>query len=511
VWTIDQEIEWQPLLERPSALLQMPVIPATRQTRSAAPIAILGVPFDPLTLTDALAEIEKMIASRRAHYLVTANVDFLVQAKRDLELRRILIEADLTLCDGTPLLWASRWLGNPLPERVAGADLVPRLIEVAALKQYRLFFLGGKPEVTAQAVAQVKRQYPGLAVTGYSPPFRPLLEMPQADILRRIREAKPDVLLVSFGCPKAEKWMAMHYKSLGVPVIIGVGGTIDFLAGGLKRAPVWMQRCGAEWLFRLLQEPRRLARRYGSDLWDFSRAILQQWWRLQGRPQRARHTPPVSAVVMEPTWQRLRVPDRFDLHGIGRAADIWGKCNRRHCLLELGNVKFIDSSALALLVRLDRELRRADRRLVLLDPSREVQRALKLMRLDTFFLTARDVLEARQVIHKSMQEEAAPVALPAFSSHPPLAWQGEITHHNVHRVWHLTKTQIEAMAPWRKDLVIEVSAVRFIDSAGLGLMLRAKKEAERLGATLTFACVPPAVQNALKEAELHIVCRQEAA
>ncbi|MFL6544337.1 MAG: WecB/TagA/CpsF family glycosyltransferase [Candidatus Udaeobacter sp.] len=514
MWTIGQDIEWETLLEPPSTALQKPVIPVIHQSPKRSPIAILGVPFDSLGLTGALAEIEKMIASGRAHYVVTANVDFLVQARQDMELRRILIEADLALCDGTPLLWASRWLGNPLPERVAGADLVPRLIEIAALKEYRLFFLGGKPEVTAQAVGNLERQYPGLRVTGYSPPFRPLLEMPNADILRRIREAKPDVLLVSFGCPKAEKWMAMHYQSLGVPVVIGVGGTIDFLAGNLKRAPVWMQQSGVEWLFRLFQEPRRLARRYGSDLWDFSRAILTQWWTLQGRPRRARPTPPISALVVEPNWQRLRVPERFDLHGIGRAVDVCeqGKRSPRHCLLEMGNVKFIDSTALALLVRLDKELRRAGRRLVLLEPSREVQRALKLMRLDAFFLVAADVLEARQVIQASTQEPVAPVALAGLSSHPSLAaWQGEITRHNVRRVWRLTKMQIEAMARWRKDLVIELSAVRFIDSAGIGLMLRAKKEAERLGATLTFTRVPPAVQNALERAELDIFCGQEAA
>src|SRR5439155_1427845 len=176
MWTIDQEIDWQTMWEPPLASLQKPVVPSMRSGQTPPAVAILGVPFDALTLTTAVEEFEKMIASRQPHYLVTANVDFLVQARRDPELRRILIEAD--------------------------------------------------------------------------------------------------VVLVSFGCPKAEKWMAMHYQSLGVPVVIGVGGTIDFLAGSLRRAPLWMQRCGTEWLFRLLQEPRRLARRYGSDLWDFSRAIF---------------------------------------------------------------------------------------------------------------------------------------------------------------------------------------------------------------------------------------------
>jgi N-acetylglucosaminyldiphosphoundecaprenol N-acetyl-beta-D-mannosaminyltransferase len=390
---------------------------AERRRQSPPAIAILGVPFDPLTLAQALAELQNMIASRRPHYVVTANVDFLAQARRDLELRRILVEADLVLCDGMPLVWASRWLGNPLPERVAGADLVPQLIQAAAAKKYRIFFLGGKPDVAEQAVARLTQQFPEVVIAGhYSPPFQPLSEMPHEDILRRIRAAQPDVLLVSFGCPKAEKWMAMHYQSLGVPVVIGVGGTIDFLAGHLKRAPVWMQRSGLEWLFRLLQEPRRLAGRYGRDLWFFSRAILQQWWRLQRRARRARHSPPGSAVVVEPTWQRLRVPERFDREAIGRVGPIWEETGGRHCLIELANVKFIDSTAIALLARLEKRLRRAGRQLVLLEPSQAVHRALRLMGLENFFLTATDILDARQAIQARSHEEASMVAQPAFIS-----------------------------------------------------------------------------------------------
>src|SRR5882672_2502311 len=220
------------------------------------PIAMLGVPFDNVTTTEAMELIERMIASRRPHYLITANVDFLVQAREDVELRRIFFDADLVLCDGTPLLWASRLLGNPLPERVAGADLVPLLIRLAAERGYRLFLLGATPASSSQAVAKLTAAYPNLIIAGhYSPPFNKLLEMDHEEIARRIREAKPDLLFVSFGCPKQEKWIAMHYRALGVPVAAGVGATIDFLAGNFKRAPVWMRRSGFEWVYRMAQEP----------------------------------------------------------------------------------------------------------------------------------------------------------------------------------------------------------------------------------------------------------------
>src|SRR5205807_3212753 len=149
---------------------------------------------------------------------------------------------------------------------------------------YRLFFLGATPESAAAVVIRMEAAYPGLVIAGhYSPPFNKLLEMDHEEIRRRIQDAAPDLLLVSFGCPKQEKWVAMHYRSLGVPVTAGVGATIDFLAGQVRRAPVWMQRSGTEWMFRLAQEPRRLFRRYVTDFWVFGSSIFPQWWQLQAR------------------------------------------------------------------------------------------------------------------------------------------------------------------------------------------------------------------------------------
>src|SRR5262245_4369099 len=244
---------------------------------AAAPIAILGVPFDNITTQEALRLIDGMILSRQPHYLVTANVDFLVQALDDVELRRILFDAHLVLCDGTPLVWVSRLLGNPLPERVAGADLMPLLLRVAAERKYRLFLLGASQESAWSAIKNLQTEFPNLIIAGsYSPPFRQLLEMDHDEITSRIRAAEPDILLVSFGCPKQEKWIAMHYRSLAVPVCVGVGATIDFLAGQYRRAPGWMRRGGLEWLFRLAQEPRRLLRRYLKDFWKFGGNIRVQ-------------------------------------------------------------------------------------------------------------------------------------------------------------------------------------------------------------------------------------------
>ncbi|MBU6399796.1 MAG: WecB/TagA/CpsF family glycosyltransferase [Verrucomicrobia bacterium] len=491
------------VLEPPTSSQPDSLVPSSRRSETSAPrVAILGVPFDHLTMAQTIERIEQMIASRRPHYVVTANVDFLVQARQDVELRRILVEADLVLCDGTPLVWASRLLGNPLPGRVAGADLVPRLIQQAAERNYRIFFLGGAPEVSARAVLNLQNQYPRLKIVGsYSPSFVPLLEMDHAEMCRRIREARPDLLFVAFGCPKAEKWMAMHYRGLGVPVLIGVGGTIDFLAGRLQRAPVWMQHGGVEWIWRLLQEPRRLVGRYLADLRHFGIALLRQWWRLHTRPRSLSTADHSASVRVESTWQRVRVPAWLDAAAVRRDQLFWDQEIRRHCLLELDQVRFIDSTGVGLLVGLQKRLHATGHTLVLLAPSRSVRRALRLMRLEDFFRVATDAAQASQVIREQGVEMNLPPDLNVALSQP-LLWQGEITAANADQVWQHTRTWIRAARCRSVPLVIDLAAVRFIDCSGLGVMVRAKKLAAQQQVWLRFAGAQANVRNVLRWARL---------
>lgn len=246
-------------------------------TQQKERIELLQIPFDRVTMKGALSRIDEMVTARSPSFIATANVDFLVQARSDGELRSVLHRADLVVCDGKPLVWLSRLLGKALPERVAGSDLVPRLLETSEQNGWSVYFLGGREDVLEQAVHKTSLKHAGLKIAGaYSPPFAPLAKMNHDDICERIREAKPDILLVSFGCPKQEKWIARHYAKLHVPVSIGVGATIDFLAGSMKRAPKWMQQSGMEWVFRLLQEPRRLLKRYATDLVVFGVAALNE-------------------------------------------------------------------------------------------------------------------------------------------------------------------------------------------------------------------------------------------
>jgi N-acetylglucosaminyldiphosphoundecaprenol N-acetyl-beta-D-mannosaminyltransferase len=475
---------------------------------SSRALAMLGVVFDHVTTQQALDRIEDMVASRRPHYVVTANVDFVVQARRDVELQRILLAADLVLCDGTPLVWASRLLGNPLPERVAGADLVPRLVQQAAQKGYRVFFLGGAPGIAAAAARKLQTQFPSLHMAGYySPPFRALLEMDREEIAGRIRATKPDLLFVSFGCPKAEKWIAMHYRFLGVPVVMGVGATIDFLAGHRKRAPRWMQRGGMEWIYRLLQEPRRLFRRYATDLWQFAPAMAAQWRRMpsRGGDRSAPAGEPndsVRAVLQEPTWQRLEPPKRLDQRAVQRDRALWETImnDSRHCLLEMAGVQFLDATAAGLLVRLHQRLRAADNFLVLLDPSAAVTRALRLMGLEEFFLSASDAVASRRLIEERREESESPVVVDGEAR--PLRWRGEITAANAGEIWTRMRDEIKSQCSWWKHWTVDLGEVRFIDSAGVALMKRLKQYAPRKGARIYFVESPDTVRTVLRRAGL---------
>jgi N-acetylglucosaminyldiphosphoundecaprenol N-acetyl-beta-D-mannosaminyltransferase len=475
---------------------------------STAPsIAILGIPFDNVTTAQTIQTIEEMVASEKPHYLATANVDFLVQARHDIELRRILLNADLVLCDGTPLVWASRLLGNPLPERVAGSDLVPLLIQIAEKKKYRIFFLGGTPESTECAVANLQRRHPKLLIAGhYSPPFAPLLEMNHDKIKRRIQQADPDLLFVSFGCPKQEKWISMHYRSLGVPVCVGVGATIDFLAGKMKRAPKWMQRTGTEWIFRLAQEPRRLLRRYLNGIWWFGGAIAQQWWKMQfvGGKNIAHQT---SSPKGKQTWKKVKMPERLDVETVRRDALHCEEAlaTSRHCLIDLSAVKFVDSTGIGLLIRLQKKARIKGQKLILVAPSRAVQSALNLMRLRDFFTVAEKISDARKISESS--NEISPV-LPQqnyFPSKPGLFWRGEITAANADYVWQTTQTQIVSRAKTKVGLQIDLSSLQFIDSAGANLMVRVKRDASAQGLKLSFVGIQPNVQNVLRFANLESV------
>jgi N-acetylglucosaminyldiphosphoundecaprenol N-acetyl-beta-D-mannosaminyltransferase len=221
-------------------------------------LSILGVRVDAITFDQALNRIERFIVSGSSHQIVTVNPEFVMAAQSDGEFRRIINSAALALPDGVGILWASRRLGEPLPDRIPGTDLVERLAALSAERGYRLFFLGAMPGVAEAAVQALRQRYPGLVLAG-THGGSPRPEDEQV-IVAQVCAARPQVLLVAYGAPAQDHWIARNLDRLGVPVCIGVGGAFDYLAGVYPRAPSWLRRLGLEWLHRLITQPWRWRR-----------------------------------------------------------------------------------------------------------------------------------------------------------------------------------------------------------------------------------------------------------
>jgi N-acetylglucosaminyldiphosphoundecaprenol N-acetyl-beta-D-mannosaminyltransferase len=202
--------------------------------------------------------MEEYVRSGTPHQVATVNPEFVMTAQRDANFCVTINEAALALPDGIGLLWAARLLGQPLRERVTGSDTVPLIARISSQKGYRLFLLGAAPGIAEQAAAILQRSNPGLEIAGTFA-GSPRQEDEDA-ICARIVQAAPDFLFVAYGAPQQDLWIKRNMARLQVPVCMGVGGTLDFIAGVTPRAPEWMRRSGLEWLYRLLKQPRRWRR-----------------------------------------------------------------------------------------------------------------------------------------------------------------------------------------------------------------------------------------------------------
>jgi N-acetylglucosaminyldiphosphoundecaprenol N-acetyl-beta-D-mannosaminyltransferase len=228
---------------------------------------LAGVPIDAVDSHDTLERLATALVTGQRTQVCTVNLDFVVQAQHDSELKRVLNQSELNIPDGLPVVWLGRLMGSHVRERVAGADIVPRLVAMAAQSGARVFFLGGEAGVAESAARTLKVRLPDLVIAGwYEPPRARIEEMDNDAIVDRVNRSGADLLLVAFGNPKQEKWIDRYRDRLHVSVTIGVGCCFDLIAGRVQRAPRWMQRVGLEWFYRLLHEPRRLFSRYLRDL-----------------------------------------------------------------------------------------------------------------------------------------------------------------------------------------------------------------------------------------------------
>lgn len=258
----------------------VPVLNAPREgTRSSTPSrqglltkpkterrVIWNIPFDCVSMPEALDSIAWLIERGDPSYLITANLNYVMLHHQVAGLADITTGAAMILADGQPIVCRSRLGTPPLPARVAGSEMIFQLAERVAQQNWGAYFLGGEPGVAQMCAENLVAKYPNLRVAGAeSPPFRKLSELEQAEQDRRIMDSNADILLVAFGQPKGEQWIAKHYKRLGVPVSIQLGASFDFVAGTAKRAPRVFQRLGMEWAYRMFSDPRRLVPRYAAN------------------------------------------------------------------------------------------------------------------------------------------------------------------------------------------------------------------------------------------------------
>jgi len=247
---------------------------------SNAKRSLFGIDIDNLRMHGAVDTLRQWVSEDKGcRFVVTPNVDHAVLFQENEQLRSAYDDAHLILADGHPIIWASRILNQPLPERVAGSELVPALFDSFNENgELTVFLLGAAEGVAEVAAENMKAQWPNVKTVGvYSPPMG--FEKDDAEcqnILQRISACKPDVVVVGLGAPKQELWVHKHYQSIDAKAALCVGATIDFLAGEKKRAPVWMQKSGLEWMHRMCSEPKRLVKRYAKDAWIFPQLVLRQ-------------------------------------------------------------------------------------------------------------------------------------------------------------------------------------------------------------------------------------------
>lgn len=266
------DADLEQLLTRPApARPAVPADPSARRT-------ILGLGVDALDMEQTVATCERVIAEGGPAQHVCINVAKLMAARRDPALREIIENCAIISADGQPIVWASRLLGQPLPARVAGIDLMHELVAMAARRGLRPFILGARPEILDDAVGRLREEHPDLEMAGWHHGY--FTDDEAEDVCREIRESKADMLFVAMGSPRKEFFLGRYGRELGVPLVMGVGGAIDVAAGHTRRAPAVMQRLGLEWLYRMLQEPKRLGRRYlttnAAFLWLLGREMIRR-------------------------------------------------------------------------------------------------------------------------------------------------------------------------------------------------------------------------------------------
>jgi len=464
-------------------------------------VLILGIPLDNLTMTETVDRIHAMVADFRKdgkpRLVATVNVDFLVNAlnwfsgePRHPELLDILQHADLVTADGMPLVWTSHLLGNPLKERITGADLVPRLATGAPGKKLSLYFLGGRGEAAKQAAESLKKENPGMIIAGVDAPFvhiegEKLVNADEDDtqVIRRINDTRPDILLVAFGNPKQEAWFHRNRHRLKAGVTIGIGGAFDFITGTLSRAPLWMQKSGLEWIYRLTQDPRRLWKRYVIGLLKFTVMVLpiilqDRWKRFRVhtlRDKRPELPHLEGALSLKNEISVVPLPDELDASVVAdlkQQEEEW-LAHDNGLVLDFRNVRFIDSSGLGFLLGLWKKgsTRFAGFHMAGVQPS--VMKTLKLNRVASL-LSDHMVDDIDDIVNS---QQAPSLNRPFFHTLKSTEKARELQLYGALDAAQMQEFDVNRLleSVALSHLIVDLTHLSFVDSTGLILLLKMKK------------------------------------
>jgi len=221
-------------------------------------LLITGIPIDKVTMLGAVETLKFFLSEDKIHTIYTPNAEIMMSAQKNIELRKVLLEGDMVIPDGAGVVLASKIIGNALPEKVSGIDLVRNSFSIKLDRKIRYFFFGSSLGIAEKAGENIAQQYSNVEIVGFRNGF--FCEEDEPEIINKINSANADILLVALGSPKQELWIDKHKNSLNCKVCIGVGGSLDVFSGNVKPAPEFLRRNGFEWLFRLYKEPRRLRR-----------------------------------------------------------------------------------------------------------------------------------------------------------------------------------------------------------------------------------------------------------
>ena len=447
-----------------------------------ARLVFLGVPFHNVTFDETIAWSLKRIRCRRPGYIVAANLDFLMQAWKDPELQRILIDADLVIADGMSVVMLSGFFGPKLKERVMAGDLVSVIAGPLAENGMSVFGLGAAPGMAQTALDNLQRANPGLKIAGaYSPPNADILDMNNSEIVDTVSKAEPDMLLLAFGAPKQEKWINMNIDQLNVPVSIGIGESLDFIAGAQKRAPKVFRAVGMECFWRMLSNPKRLSVRYIKNIFFLMTAIVRVVFIrffVSGRIANPVEIDPQDLAKFQA--QSIPYENIASEMKSGRLRALTKSATERLApVLDLRSVKWLNSVEIGTLLDLSRECGRNGKRLYLVNVTPRIKRFLMMSRLHHYLQMPESVSGLAADLRILTHVSDSWIDHSADESQVRIMLPMEITAANRERLEaELEKVWVEVVSP-RPDhsLFVDASGLDFVDSSGLGFLASLNKRA----------------------------------